>query len=287
MELKEIVNNIAELIPVVDSTTQKQNHGRRTKRPYLKGVKTLREPQFVEELILQWKKTKPGQTLLTDITDEFPYPVNEVPSGNKKGETCDIVLTSTDVEVMFGTWEWAIEIKYLSLVGNNGNNNDYVMQKAISPYLKDRSLVHDIEKLKKASFGKRKAVIFYGFDFDETSSNHAEMVCEKVLQSIGKSTFYVEKPTDTWFSKADEETGKVTNLFLEKDVKPIPKNLGKVIRSVDKYGQSYSLESVTEIIDAFMRINGISSSPPVVSKFSGLERHPCGQFGRVVGWEIK
>ncbi len=41
-----------------------------------------------------------------------------------------------------------------------------------------------------------------------------------------------------------------------------------------------------EIIDAFMRINGIASKGPIVAKFSGLERHPCGQFGRVVGWEL-
>ena len=66
MELKEIVNNIAELIPVVDSTTQKQNHGRRTKRPYLKGVKTLREPQFVEELILQWKLGRVSEKYFLD-----------------------------------------------------------------------------------------------------------------------------------------------------------------------------------------------------------------------------
>jgi hypothetical protein len=275
------------LIPEVDSTTEIQNHKRNhPKRPYVKGVKTLKEPQFVQEMILQWKKPKNGETKLIDITDEFPYSDSEVTSGKKKRETCDIVLTSSDVEVMFGSWEWAIEIKYLSLVGNNGNNNDYVMQKAISPYLKDRSLLHDIEKLKKASFGKRKAVIFYGFDFDETSSDHAEMICEKIRKSIGKSTYFVENPTDIWFSK-NAKTGEITNQFLEKDLNPTPKNLGRVIRSVDNYGQSYSLEPVTEIIDAFMRINRISSSAPVVSHFSGLERHPCGQFGRVVGWEIK
>jgi len=76
------------------------------------------------------------------------------------------------------------------------------------------------------------------------------------------------------------------DVFLKKDLIPTPNNLGKVIRSVDKHGDSYSLESVTEIIDAFMKINGIATEKPTVAKFSGLNRHPCGQFGRVVGWEL-
>jgi hypothetical protein len=36
-----------------------------------------------------------------------------------------------------------------------------------------------------------------------------------------------------------------------------------------------------------MSVNEITSGGPFVSHFSGLERHPCGKFGRVVGWEIK
>ena len=31
------------------------------------------------------------------------------------------------MDSILGSWEWAIEIKYLRLVGNNGNNNDYVI----------------------------------------------------------------------------------------------------------------------------------------------------------------
>ena len=89
------------------------------------------------------------------------------------------MLTSKGFEVEFGNFEWAIEIKYLRLVGNNGNNNDYVLQKSISPFLKDRSLVHDIEKLKNANFSKREIVIFYGFDYNEKSVENAETISQK------------------------------------------------------------------------------------------------------------
>ena len=278
MELNEIVERIASLIPLIDSTSEIQNRNRRTKRPYVKGVATLFEPQFTKEVVKYWPIEYDGE--LSFIDDEFPYPDSR--------ETCDMVLTgkpsntrtlcwkicSAKKESDFGQFEWAIEMKYLRLVGNNGNNNDYVMQKAISPFLKDRSLVHDIEKLKHATFATRKAVIFYGFDYDEDSVEHANRMCEKIADSIGTSDFYVENP-------------KERDKFLNDDLIPTPRNLGRVISSVSKHGDSYSLDSVTGVIDAFLRINRISSGEPVVANFSGLERHPCGRFGRVVGWEIK
>ena len=262
MELRGVVDRIASLIPVIDSTTEIQNHNRRTKRPYVKGVATLFEPQFTKEVVRCWPSEYSGE--LSFIDDEYAYPDSR--------ETCDLVITESTEELPLGQFEWAIEMKYLRLVGNNGNNNDYVMQKAISPFLKDRSLVHDIEKLKKATFGLKRAIIFYGFDYDDSSVEHAEMICQRIRDSIGLDDYYVEKP---------EQVDK----FLG-DLNPTPKNLGRVIRSVGKHGDEYSLESVTSIIDAFMKTNEISSGGPVVSSFSDLERHPCGKFGRVVGWEL-
>ena len=263
MELEKIVERIALLVPKIDSKSDIQNRNRRNKRPYVKGVATLFEPQFTKEVVKYWPLEYPEE--LSHISDEQPYPDGR--------ETCDLVLTNLEKNIPFGQFEWAIEIKYLRLVGNNGNNNDYVMQKAISPFLKDRSLVHDIEKLKKATFGKRKAIIFYGFDYDETSVEHAEMICERIRESIPEDDYYVEAP---------EQLDK----FLDDDLNPTPKNLRRVINSVDKYGDQYSLESVTEVIDAFVTRNEISTGGPIVRHFSGLDRHPCGKFGRVVGWEI-
>jgi hypothetical protein len=263
LELKEIIERIASLIPVVDSTTVIQNRNRRTKRPYVKGVATLFEPQFTKEVVRCWSSEHGDE--LSWIDDEHPYPDSR--------DTCDLVITDSNIKVPLGKFEWAIEMKYLRLVGNNGNNNDYVMQKAISPFLKDRSLVHDIEKLSKATFGTRKAVIFYGFDYGEDSVAHAEMMCERIAASIGEDDYYVETP---------EQLEK----FLDDDLIPTPRNLRRVIASVDKHGDTYSLESVTGVIDAFMRMNEISIGDPIVAHFSDLQRHPCGKFGRVVGWEI-
>ena len=263
MELEQIVTRIASLIPLIDDTTEIQNHNRRNKRPYLKGVATLFEPQFTKELVRCWKEYYPDE--LGHIHDEHPY------YGSK--ETCDVVLTSNGFNTKLGSFEWAVEIKYLRLVGNNGNNNDYVLQKSISPFLKDRSLVHDIEKLKNATFSKRKAVIFYGFDYNENSVANAELISKKITESLGKSTRYVDLPENI-----DD--------FFHSDIAPIAKNLGRVIRSVNKHGNEYSLGPVTDVIDSYITKIGQIVDGPKTSKFSGLERHPCGEFGRVVGWEI-
>ena len=263
MELEQIVGRIAALIPIIDDSTEIQNHNRRNKRPYLKGVATLFEPQFTKELVRCWNEYYPGE--LAHIHDEHPY------HGSK--ETCDFVLTSKGFEVEFGNFEWAIEIKYLRLVGNNGNNNDYVLQKSISPFLKDRSLVHDIEKLKNATFSKRRAVIFYGFDYNEKSVENAETISKKITESLGNSNRYVELPENI-----DD--------FIHSDIVPIARNLGRVIRSVNKHGNEYSLGPVTGVIDSYItKIEEIIDGPKT-STFSGLKRHPCGEFGRVVGWEI-
>ena len=263
MELNEIVARIASLIPIVDDSTEIQNHNRRNKRPYLKGAATLFEPQFTKELLRCWTATHPQE--LQHIHDEHPYP------GTK--ETCDIVLVSSGEEVAFGEFEWAIEIKYLRLVGNNGNNNDYVLQKAISPFLKDRSLVHDIEKLRGATFAKRNAVIFYGFEYDEHSIQFAENMVHTIVDEMGVSERFVEMPEDL-----DE--------LLRSDILPIPKNLGRVIRSVAKHGDEYTLGPITSVVDAYLKAKGEAALGPITSHFEGLSRHPCARFGRVVGWEI-
>ena len=264
MELNVIVDRIASLVPVVDETTLIQNHNRRNKRPYLKGAATLFEPQFTKELVRCWSDGSSSE--LSHIHDEHPY--------QGTGETCDIVLTSHGMDVMLGQFEWAIELKYLRLVGNNGNNNDYVLQKAISPFLKDRSLVHDIQKLRTATFAKRKAVVFYGFEYDDDSVKFADDLVRTIVDSMGSTDYYVEMPEEL-------------DILLESDILPIPRNLGRVLRSVAKHGDTYGLGPITDVVDAYLKARGEAMSGPFTSTFEGLNRHPCARFGRVVGWEIR
>ena len=62
-------------------------------------------------------------------------------------------------------WDWAVEIKMLRLMGDNGKPNDNMLMHILSPYPNDRSAVTDCLKLVESGLVGRKAVVIYGFDY--------------------------------------------------------------------------------------------------------------------------
>jgi hypothetical protein len=61
-------------------------------------------------------------------------------------------------------WEWAVEVKMLRMMGDNGKPNDNMLMHILSPYPQHRSAVTDCAKLVASSLGKHKAVLIYGFE---------------------------------------------------------------------------------------------------------------------------
>jgi hypothetical protein len=84
-----------------------------------------------------------------------------VPYGDGTGQACDLCLGESP------DWEWAIEIKMLRLMGDNGKPNDNMLMHILSPYSEHRSAVTDCRKLADSELGHRKAVLIYGYDYDE------------------------------------------------------------------------------------------------------------------------
>ena len=62
-------------------------------------------------------------------------------------------------------WDWAVEIKMLRLMGDNGKPNDNMLMHILSPYPGDRSALTDCVKLLESGLSGRKAVVIYGFDY--------------------------------------------------------------------------------------------------------------------------
>jgi hypothetical protein len=60
--------------------------------------------------------------------------------------------------------DWAIEVKMARLRRDNGTYEDTTAKKILSPYPDDRSAVTDCRKLARSGFGKRWAVLIYGFE---------------------------------------------------------------------------------------------------------------------------
>ena len=84
-----------------------------------------------------------------------------VPYGDGTRQACDLCLGEPP------DWEWAIEIKMLRLMGDNGKPNDNMLMHILSPYPEHRSALTDCKKLVAWRFGNRKAVLIYGYDYED------------------------------------------------------------------------------------------------------------------------
>ena len=60
-----------------------------------------------------------------------------------------------------------IEVKMMRLLGDNGKTNDNMTTHILSPYPKQRSALTDIQKLRDSGFDGDKAIVIYGYDYDD------------------------------------------------------------------------------------------------------------------------
>lgn len=239
MELNQIMNRFSEGLVTVDAETSHVSFNQRTGEAYLPGVKTMNERKFVEELKTWWLKTYPEDFKPRLAID------TEIPYLNIPRASCDLVLSTDGSDL--NDPEWAIEVKHIALVGNNGKNNDYGIAKILSPYLKDRSLIHDIQKLKKFGKGKKKAVIGYSFDYSYST-------CEEAL------------------SKHLEQIDFINNVK-------------EVCKKNDPQSGAYSVIPLIEFADGIFTTKKLVRPVELVS-FEGAWRHPCGGNGTIFGWEL-
>jgi len=239
MELSTIVERFASSLLEVDSTTQTINVNAKTKEPYLPGVLSLNEVQTVRELREVWLREYPSDfPSPSDVEIEFPYP--NIPKAR-----CDLVFSSDGKGI--GDPEWAIEVKRIQFVGDNGKNNDFNVQKILSPYLKDRSLIHDIHNLSKDRIGRRQAVLGYCFEYDFKT-------CDEAL---------VLHPNE------------ITRI----------KNLRSVCKKNDPDLGSLPLEPMLSFANQIFVDTGLATSR-IEKSFENAWRHPCGGNGRVFAWEL-
>jgi hypothetical protein len=164
MELAEIVRRYAQAFSAIDEEADSGRVNQRTGEIYLPGVKSLPETDAVAAIVNWWR-------------DEFPDG-GTAPNGHEIGvryseiprAKCDHILT-TDGDA--SAPEWAIEVKNITLIGNNGKRNDFAVSKVLSPFLKDRSLLHDVLRLRTNPPGRRLAAIGYSFDYDADTCKEA------------------------------------------------------------------------------------------------------------------
>ena len=82
-----------------------------------------------------------------------------VPYADGTRQACDVCLGGP------AAWEWAIEVKMLRLMGDNGKLNDNMLMHILSPYPAHRSALTDCTKLVASQLGTHKAIVIYGYDY--------------------------------------------------------------------------------------------------------------------------
>jgi len=239
MELSHILKRIAEGLIYVDKNAEIYNSSRKGIK-YLPGLTTIYEPQCAKELMDWWVAKYPDDfKSIKDVYVNYSYPMH---AGNK----CDIVFTADKINAKKP--EWAIELKKIAFLGDNGKNNDYGPSKLISPFLKDRSVAHDVVKLREADIARKKAVIGYGFNYSEESLNIA---LEKHPKHLG-----------------------------------IIKTAIKIVKSGGTLDNKLELAPLLEIADFI--VSKLDYVKPLVTiPFSGAWRHPMGGDGVIFAWEFK
>lgn len=241
MDLKFILGRFAEAIPEIDSAVNTARYNQRTGEIYRPGVKTMTEPHLVESFRAWWLRNHP---------EDFDNPTEariacEVRYRNTPRAKCDMLI-SVDNDAARAP-DWAIEIKNINLVGDNGKTNDYCVPKMLSPYLKDRSLKHDVERLIADPFCAQQGVIGYSFEYSFETLAEAQALHSNDLEVLNQ--------------------------------------IREVCRKVDPIKGEYSPRPLIDFADEILVSMGLVK-PALLRSFENAWRHPAGGYGLVFGWNI-
>ena len=150
-DLESIVADFAAGLKAADSRRPHAVNAR-SGQPYSPGIGPHTEVQtirlVVDELLVAYGPRYTGQ-----ISLEVPYPA-------APRSKCDLCLGQPP------DWDWAIEVKMLRLMGDNGKPNDNILMHLLSPYAQHRSALTDCTKLLNSGLRGRKAILIYGYDYD-------------------------------------------------------------------------------------------------------------------------
>jgi hypothetical protein len=236
VELQQIAERYAEAIAHADARVANVRVNTRTGAPYLPGFKSLDESSAMGVIDKVWEELHPGERHVHRTG--VPYP-------GLRRTACDHVL-STD-SLGHEADEWGIEVKRLQLVGDNGKANDYAPGKTLSPYLKDRGILHDAARLREYGFTRRVAVIGYSFDYDSTTLAEAER-------------------------RHDSSQARVV--------------IAEVRRVIERNGGHLRTRPLIEFAEAILALRGFTTGPRAQAEFEAW-CHPAGGRGVVFGWEVR
>lgn len=235
MELQKIVERYAEAITAADASVTSRRTNPRTGEVYRDGVLALGERDLVALVDTTWHRLHAGELKYSALNVRYPA---------LRRTGCDHVL-STDT--LHEDPEWGVEVKKIPLVGNNGKRNDFNVTKMLSPFLKDRGLLHDAARLRQHGFTRRVAVIGYVFDYDRD-----------------------------WPAVARKTHPGSAEQAVIAEVEAVMNSNGGTLRP----------RALVDFADPILRLRGFATGPRAEARFQAWA-HPAGGRGLVFGWEIR
>lgn len=150
VSLRDLIADIGAAIKRIDARRPQASNAR-TGAPYQPGIGPHPETQAVALIVADLAALRPDAYVGRTVTD--------VPYATGSRQKCDLCLGVAP------DWDWAVEIKMLRLMGDNGKPNDNMLMHILSPYPGDRSALTDCTKLLASGLLGRKAIVIYGFDY--------------------------------------------------------------------------------------------------------------------------
>lgn len=147
--LAELVRDFAQGMQAVDSLAPVASNAR-TGVSYQAGIGPHTEAQTIKLVMAYLADTDPQRYASYRLG---------VPYADGTRQACDVCLVDRERRT------WAIEVKMLRLMGDNGKLNDNMMMHILSPYLAHRSALTDCTKLLASQLRTHKAILIYGYDY--------------------------------------------------------------------------------------------------------------------------
>jgi hypothetical protein len=118
--------------------------------------------------------------VLAGLRREHPAQYGSVQTGvrypNSPRQKCDLLISPS------GGRSWAVEVKMLRLMGDNGKPNDNMLMHILSPYPSHRSALTDCQKLATSGFSGSLAILIYGYDYDALPMEPAVEAFEQLAE---------------------------------------------------------------------------------------------------------
>ena len=147
--LADLVMDLARGVEAVDSRAPVASSAR-TGASYQPGIGPHTEAQTIKLVMAHLAQADPSRYSSYGLG---------VPYADGTRQACDVCLGAP------APWEWAIEVKMLRFMGDNGKLNDNMVMHILSPYPEHRSALTDCTKLVASQLGLHKAIVIYGYDY--------------------------------------------------------------------------------------------------------------------------